>query len=182
MRILNNKRVIGYGSESICFFPGLKNPDLVSKLLITNELNIPKTIENELLMNKIDPNNSIHVPILSYEKLDILPDNIKELVEEFVTVCKENIKYNFWHIEMPHGGICLKKYLDSKKIKQFLITYKKLFNIIILLSKKGYVHLDLHLDNIVIQNKKIKFIDNSDLIKSENALQENIKIFIENLL
>lgn len=174
--LLNNYPVIGYGSECITFAKNTLTPNLISKILFSN--NSPKTIQNELLLNKIDPNNSIHIPILSYKKLQSIPPSILNIINEYITLFNIKQPITLWQIDMEFGGQRLSIIKDIKKLLSKLLI---ILQHIIILSKHNIVMNDLHLDNILFIENNVKLIDFGNIEKCENALQKNLNNFCEML-
>lgn len=182
--MLKHERLLGYGGESITFYPGLTDENLVSKFLITNQIGVPSTILNELILNDIDPNGNFHIPIFSYNIIKKVPEEYKEIVKQFIQTLRDIEDYYIWHITMPYGGKSFPQHFDGlnnpKILLESLIPY---LEGLVKLSREGYVNEDQHYQNIVINGDKIRMIDNGNINKyTENsALNENFNNFIEML-
>lgn len=183
MEELNTSRIIGYGGESVVFYPGYKNAEMVSKFLFSIEKGIPSTIKNELIMNKIDPDGTFHVPITEYNKVEKVPIDIEDVIENYAKRRKLT-HYTLWEISLPYGGKTFKKkFFKTREPLTLLTALIPYVEALVELSSFGYVNEDIHYENIVFKNGEVKMIDNSNLtmMLPDYALKENISNFIDML-
>lgn len=150
---LGIKREIEFYKHNQCiYFPKLIVSDTSKKILpfiYTIEkkingknlfdiwLNIDQKEKEEILCKLVEILKKIHKPVSSKEY------NILEILEKFDTLCKKNIAKNIFSLEEI-------RYL--RELKNYIEYYLK--NV-----KIGYIHGDLHFNNIILTNDEIKLID-----------------------
>ena len=150
---LGIKREIEFYKHNQCiYFPKLIVSDTSKKILpfiYTIEkkingknlfdiwLNIDQKEKEEILFKLVEILKKIHKPVSSKEY------NILEILEKFDILCEKNIAKNIFSLEEI-------KYL--RELKNYMEYYLK--NV-----KIGYIHGDLHFNNILLINDEIKLID-----------------------
>ena len=134
--------------------------------------------------DNIDPDfdDIMKICDISMKVSDLIPDYVPKIYLKYET--KDYIALVMEKV----NGITLSEYLTSKQNHNIDIVTKlvtSLYEAVTALHNSGYVHDDLHGNNIIITDKhKIKLIDfgQSDLIDSVSASDENTPKIFEDYL
>lgn len=87
---------------------------------------------------------------------------------------------NYTFYIMPYyKGLNIEQYLFGKSEKEYLLLFKKIINILVLIHKQGMIYGDLKPEHIVIDpvNKKIALIDFGGITKLGQGIRQYTEIY-----
>jgi hypothetical protein len=171
-------KLIGKGQYGCVFRPSIKsnNNNTITKLFFVGNRDsytqgIPKDIFFDMILNKIDPENRYHIPLLSWEQLDMSTLSKKDKNE--IATCPHfeiNENKNFYLADYEYGGISLDYLLNEEVTITYNVEmaeniargFNTLFESLLFYANNNLYHGDVHLGNIMFKPEepsKLRFID-----------------------
>ena len=152
----------------------LENYSKINEFLISNKIKAPKTIKKNVKNNFIiieDLGNNLVKNVINKNKVNQFRNVIDELVKLQKIKLKKNLpKYSMKLLQKEMNLFYewyLPEFFSKKKIREIQKTINNCFLKLLkktTKSNKVFVHRDFHIENLIIHNKKIAFLDTQDAV------------------
>lgn len=152
----------------------LENYSKINEFLISNKIKAPKTIKKNVKNNFIiieDLGNNLVKNVIKKNKVNHFKNVIDELVKLQKIKLKKNLpKYSMKLLQKEMNLFYewyLPEFFSKKKIREIQKTINNCFLKLLkktTKSNKVFVHRDFHIENLIIHNKKIAFLDTQDAV------------------
>ena len=152
----------------------LENYSKINEFLISNRIKAPKTIKKNVKNNFIiieDLGNNLVKNVIKRNKVN----HFKKVIDELVKLQKIKLKKNLpkYSMKLLHKEMnlfyewYLPEFFSKKKIREIQKTINNCFLKLLkktIKSNKVFVHRDFHIENLIIHNRKIGFLDSQDAV------------------